>query len=437
MASIHQLRQQEQRPPGFGGRLSHVRERSPLVASLILLVIAVAASLATVAVVGGLHSSAGPAPFVSRALGPHDPSFLLDRRWDDLTRVSIAGGGVAVRHDGTALKLTATGTGSAAWERHAWGVERPTSFGRESIVVAAPRTEEYLTVERRVGPRTWRWRLESQKSVPRLEADGSLSLTTAGARAGIRVLPPVVYDAAGRDVTPRGTHWSLERRGSSRFLALRLDDSSLPEPYVIDPITIVGSPGGTGSTKTGSPLAITKPTGVAAGNLLVATVSLRDATATVTPPAGWTLLTSIATLGQHDRSSYVYTKIATGAEPRELQLHLGRRQRRQRLFRRHPRVRGHLGRRRLEHRHLDDRDSKRDDDGSDGGGHGDLRPGHDPGALRHGRRLQLHDSGRHDRRRQPSRRQRRARRALVERLVRRDPGRLGRRRRQELDDHEP
>ena len=113
----------------------------------------------------GLRSSAGPAPFVSHALGPHDPSFLLDRRWDDLTRVSIAGGGVAVRHDGTALKLTATGTGSAPWTRHAWGVERPTSFGRESIVVAAPRTEEYLTVQRRLGSRTWRWQLESGKSV--------------------------------------------------------------------------------------------------------------------------------------------------------------------------------------------------------------------------------------------------------------------------------
>ena len=350
MASIHGLRQLDERPPGIGGRFSHARDRSPLVASLILLVTAVAASLATVAIVGGLHSSTGQAPFVSRALGPHDPSFLLDRRWDDLTRVSLAGGGVAVRHDGTTLKLTATGTGSAAWARHAWGLERPTSFGREAIVVAAPRTEEYLTVERRLGPRTWRWRLESPKSIPRLEADGSLSLTTAGARAGVRVLPPVVYDAAGHDVTPQGAHWSLERRGSSRFLALRVDDSSLPVPYVIDPITIVGSPGGTGNTKTGSPLAITAPTGVAAGNLLIATVSLRDATATVTPPAGWTLLTSIATSGNTTRQ-LVYTKVATGAEPANYSFTWARRQRRERLLRRRPRLLRHLGRCGLEHRH--------------------------------------------------------------------------------------
>ena len=81
MASIHQVRQLEERPPELGGRFSLVRERSPLGASLILLVTAIAASLATVAIVGGLRSSAGPATFVSRAFGPHDPSFLLDRRW--------------------------------------------------------------------------------------------------------------------------------------------------------------------------------------------------------------------------------------------------------------------------------------------------------------------------------------------------------------------
>src|SRR4051794_38825202 len=313
MASNNGLRQLDERPPGFGGRFSHVRSQEPFVASLILLVIAVAASLATVAVVGGLRSSAGPAPFVSRALGPDDPSFLLDRRWDALSRVSIARGGLAVRHDGTALKLTAAGTGAAPWQRHAWGVERPTSFGREAIVVAAPRTEEYLTVDRRLGPRTWRWRLESPKSLPRLEADGSISLTTAGAPSGVRVLPPVVYDAHGKDVTPAGTHWTLERRGSSRVLALRLDDRSLPTPYVIDPITVVGSPGGTGSTKTGSPLTITKPTGVATGNLMIATVSLRDGTATLTPPAGWTLLTSIASSGG-TTTQYVYSKVATASE---------------------------------------------------------------------------------------------------------------------------
>ncbi len=314
MASIHTLRQQDERPPAFGGRFSRGRTPSPFVTSLLVLVTTVTAALAAVVVEHGHRSSAGPAPFVSHALGPHDPSFLLDRRWDDLTHVSIAGGGFAVRHDGAALKLTATGTGSATWVRHAWGVERPTSFGREAIVVAAPRTEEYLTVDRRLGPRTWRWRLESHKSIPRLEADGSMSLSADGARAGIRVLPPVVYDADGRDVTPAGTQWSLERRGSSRFLTLRVDDSSLPVPYVIDPIAIVGSPGGTGSTKNGSPLSVATPSGVATGNLMIATVSLRDATATLTPPVGWALQASVATAGPTSKQ-YVYTKVATASEP--------------------------------------------------------------------------------------------------------------------------
>jgi hypothetical protein len=53
-----------------------------------------------------------------------------------------------------------------AWERYDAGVERKTPFGRETIVVTPEKTEQFLTVERRQGPKTWRWRLDSNGLVP-------------------------------------------------------------------------------------------------------------------------------------------------------------------------------------------------------------------------------------------------------------------------------
>ncbi|MEY2518095.1 MAG: Invasin, domain 3, partial [bacterium] len=308
MATIHGLRHVDRRPTENGGRFSHVRAPKLLALLLIAVSVALVAAFLT-----GASRSSEPAPFVSRALGPHDPAFLLDRNWDGLTRIAIAGGGVRISHAGRSVAIASDDAGTASWSRHAWGVERPTAFGRESIVVAAPRTEEYLTVERRLGPKIWKWRLSTSRSVPQVELDGSISFRAAGVRTGIRVLPPVVYDRAGRDVTPAGAHWSIDHSQGRTYLALALDDRALALPYVIDPITIVGAPGQTGSTKTGSPLVITKPTGVATGNLMVATISLRDATATLTAPAGWTLLTSVATSGATTKQ-FVYTKVATAGE---------------------------------------------------------------------------------------------------------------------------
>ena len=46
---------------------------------------------------------------------------------------------------------------------------------------------------------------------------------------------------------------------------------------------------------------------------MIATVSLRDSSASVTPPAGWTLLTSLATPGSTS-IQYVYSKVATASE---------------------------------------------------------------------------------------------------------------------------
>ena len=387
MANIHGLRHLEKRSAPKRRRFWHAMVRRPRPLAILGLALVAGALLAGLFATGELRSSTGRASVVSRALGPNDPGFTLDRRWDALTRVSISAGGLHVRHAGTSVKLTATGSGSSGWTHHRYGVDRPTPFGREAIVVAAPRTEEYLTVDRHVGARTWKWQLATGLSKPRLEDDGSISFFRAGRQAGIRVLPPVVFAADGRDITPPGAHWSLAHSGGLTTLALRLDDASFPTPYVIDPIAIVGSPGGTGQTKTGSPLAITMPTGVASGNLLVASVSLRDATATVTPPAGWTLLTSIPTSGAHLQAVHLHAG-RFRRRARLVQLELGRRLRSDRLVGCHSRLLRDLVGRGQQHRYLDHRHRQCDHDRVHRSRERCLRPGHDPRVLRHGGQLE-------------------------------------------------
>ncbi|MDQ1533495.1 MAG: hypothetical protein QOF28_1256, partial [Actinomycetota bacterium] len=150
MANIHGLRHLEGRSAAPRGRSWHALLRSPRSLAILGLALVATALVAGLYVADELRSSTGRAPVVSRALGPKDPTFTLDRRWDALTHVLISTKGLQVRHAGASVELTAAGAGNAGWTRHRFGVDRPTPVGRESIVVAAPRTEEYLTVTRHV-----------------------------------------------------------------------------------------------------------------------------------------------------------------------------------------------------------------------------------------------------------------------------------------------
>ena len=141
------------------GAPAHPRRRGQL-ALLLATIIAATAVAAVVQLLTRSDSPGAVAPFVSQALGPEDSSATLDRHFDALTRVSIAAGGIHLRRAAQSVGIIATGTGEAAWTRHAAGADRSTSFGRESIVVSAPRAEEYLTVARHLGPKVWSWRLE-------------------------------------------------------------------------------------------------------------------------------------------------------------------------------------------------------------------------------------------------------------------------------------
>ncbi|HEV2952364.1 MAG TPA: hypothetical protein VGZ51_09675, partial [Actinomycetota bacterium] len=165
--------------------------------------------------------------------------------------------------------ISLAGSQRGTWERFADGVSRPTVYGRETIVVDSTGTEQFLTVERRQGKRDWQWLLDTDAR-PRLQPDGSI-LYGAGL---VRTPPVAILDAGGRDVTPENLRWSLREEDDSWRLALRLDDSKLSLPYVIDPAADYPSPlylANTASTDTGS------------WKLITAAPSVADVTTTNTP----------------------------------------------------------------------------------------------------------------------------------------------------------
>ncbi|HEY8844671.1 MAG TPA: Ig-like domain-containing protein [Gaiellaceae bacterium] len=137
--------------------------------------------------------------------------------------------GYAVETGAHQVAITSLGGGFSPWHHFRGGATRTTRYGLETIAVGRDRTEEFLTVTSGRAPSSWRWRLDTNAR-PTLGRDGSVRLA-----GGLRVRPVEILDVAGRKVTPPGLRWSLGRKAGTWFLGLRLDDSKLPLPYVIDP----------------------------------------------------------------------------------------------------------------------------------------------------------------------------------------------------------
>jgi len=62
-------------------------------------------------------------------------------------------------------------------------------------------------------------------------------------------------------------------------------------------------------------LSVATPSGVAAGDVLVAAVAVRPHTVSVTPPSGWTLVRRLDNSGGAGNSLLVYTRVAGTGEP--------------------------------------------------------------------------------------------------------------------------
>ena len=69
------------------------------------------------------------------------------------------------------------------------------------------------------------------------------------------------------------------------------------------------------ATTTGATLTITKPSGTATNDVLVASIAVTPSTATITPPSGWTLVRRMNNAGPTSNSLAVYYKAAAAGEP--------------------------------------------------------------------------------------------------------------------------
>ncbi|HUJ92496.1 MAG TPA: hypothetical protein VLW05_07335, partial [Gaiellaceae bacterium] len=268
---------------------------------------------------------APPRTFVDRALGARSGDASLERSLANGATLAVAHGGIDAHVGPTSVALSSIGAGDAGWQRHLDGAVRETSFGRESILFGIDRAEELLTVDSSLGVRTWVWRLDASDGTPRLDADGSVGFSRAGRVVGLHILPVEILDRHGRDVTPAGARWSLTRNGAGWILGLRLDDRSLPVPYLIDPIALIAAcglavgPGGTTSctaaTSTGSSsLGITKPSAAVNGDVMVAQITVHS-TGAITAPGGWNQVGSTAQDAAGPIEQAVYWHRVDGTEP--------------------------------------------------------------------------------------------------------------------------
>ncbi|MDQ2910169.1 MAG: hypothetical protein M3R39_04020, partial [Actinomycetota bacterium] len=175
-------------------------------------------------------SKAETPSFLTRLLGPPAPMPALARIPRRGVSVHVRASGYAVKTAAHKVAITSVDSGTAPWRHFRGGATRTTPYGLETIAVGRDRTEEFLTVMSSRAPPTWRWRLDTNGGRPTLGRDGSVQLA-----GGLRIRPVEILDVAGRRVTPPGLRWSLDRKAGGWYLGLRLDDSKLPRPYVIDP----------------------------------------------------------------------------------------------------------------------------------------------------------------------------------------------------------
>ena len=251
-------------------RVAVLRSASPV--RLAALAMFVAAIFMAVMLLGAPGRSEGPPAFLSKALGAADSEAPLVRHPEAGVELAIQDSSFRIRSSSATVTLATQGAGPGDWHRFEHGVSRPIAEGAETILVDGPTLEQFLTIRERQGLRTWRWRIDTAQ-VPRVGDDGAVAFldTKLHRLTDVSIAPAAILDAEGKDVTPNGLRWSVELRNDAWWLTLRLDDSKLPLPYVIDP-AVTHRNTQTGTATGATTVTVTKPTGVQTNDLLVAHV---------------------------------------------------------------------------------------------------------------------------------------------------------------------
>ncbi|HEV7133533.1 MAG TPA: hypothetical protein VGN27_07390, partial [Gaiellaceae bacterium] len=253
--------------------------------ALLLAVLGTAFGLFELATLPGHRAvpSATPA-FLTKALGAPQRSASLVRKPAPHLRVAIGDHGFTYASDGlAALGIAATGLTGGPWKRYAHGTLRTTPFGHEAVTVNGSLAEHLITVDRHVGKHVWTWQLNTFLR-PRVSPNGYVGFIDPATHRllDLNLLPVKIFDGSGKDVTPKGSHWSLSQNAKGSLLTLALDDSKLSLPYTIDPMA---SRGFAESAAIGvTPLTTSAlPATVQTGDLIIVHVAV-TAAATITAP---------------------------------------------------------------------------------------------------------------------------------------------------------
>ncbi|MEA2723833.1 MAG: biosis protein MshQ, partial [Gemmatimonadales bacterium] len=127
-------------------------------------------------------------------------------------------------------------------------------------------------------------------------------------QAAVRLLDPLHHEPPGGDLPKRN-------RSLSRYwlpvalvgLGLLLPTRAVAQAY--------RSSAQAGVTTGVTSLTINKPAGTVNGDLMIAAIAVRPNTATITPPAGWTLIRRTNQTAANDNAQATYRKVAGAAEP--------------------------------------------------------------------------------------------------------------------------
>src|SRR5205807_6785043 len=132
--------------------------------------------------------------------------------------------------DGT-VGLSALNVASGRESSYANGTLRRTPFGTQAIAVNGDKAEQYLTVDRKLGTRTWRWHLDTSLQARVSDRGWVGFFDSSNKLMPVAMLPAKIFDANGHDVTPDKLHWGLQAIKRQQYLTLTVDDSQLPGPY--------------------------------------------------------------------------------------------------------------------------------------------------------------------------------------------------------------